>query len=723
MSWFDEQINTRKKSDEDILESAYFEMAKAVLGDGIGVSFSDSAITKNAVEEILKYYRIKINKTPKNLTVVEDQLEFHMHPHGFMRRRVELIDSWYKDSYGPLLATLKDGTPVALIPSSRGYYTYLDPKEGRRVVIDKKRASNISKDAFAFYRPFANSSMGVRDLIKYILSLVTKQDIVFILISYLLITMLGLLTPRFTNILVGTVITSHSARLLFAISVFMLCTSVASAFISVFRDLVNERLNSRISFCAESATMMRILSLPADFFKDYSAGELSNISGYVSLLCNSLANTFVTTTLQVVFSLAYISSIVRYASSLILPSVIFLLITMAFSLITSIMQMGLMEKQMKAHSEVAGLSYSLISGVEKIKLSGAEKRAFAKWGKAFAAEAAYTYNPPILIKINTVISLIITSVQTVVMYYITIKQGVSLAEYSAFNAAFGTMSGAFTGLLSMALFTANIKPVLEMVEPILKARPEIEAEKEVISRVSGAIKIENVSFKYHDEGPNVLSDFSLSIKPGQYVAIVGKTGCGKSTLVRLLLGFEKPDKGAIYYDNKDIKRIDLKSLRKNIGVVLQDGKVFSGDIFSNITISDPQLTLADAWLAAEVSGLADDIKNMPMGMNTMISEGTGGISGGQKQRLMIARAVAPKPKILIFDEATSALDNLTQKKVSDALDSMGCTRIVIAHRLSTIRNCDRIVVIDGGRIIEDGTYEELIETNGFFKDLVDRQRV
>jgi ABC-type bacteriocin/lantibiotic exporter with double-glycine peptidase domain len=207
------------------------------------------------------------------------------------------------------------------------------------------------------------------------------------------------------------------------------------------------------------------------------------------------------------------------------------------------------------------------------------------------------------------------------------------------------------------------------------------------------------------------------------VAIVGRTGCGKSTLVRLLLGFEKPQRGAIYYDGHDLNNIDPRSLRKKMGVVTQNGQLFHGDIFENITISAPQLSLDEAWAAAEIAGIADDIREMPMGMQTMISEGQGGISGGQKQRLMIARAVAPKPKILIFDEATSALDNVTQKQVSEALDALKCTRIVIAHRLSTIRNCDRILFMDGGRIAEQGTYEQLIAKNGKFAELVARQRL
>ena len=244
-----------------------------------------------------------------------------------------------------------------------------------------------------------------------------------------------------------------------------------------------------------------------------------------------------------------------------------------------------------------------------------------------------------------------------------------------------------------------------------------------MTRISGAVELNNVYFRYSENTPYIVNDLSLKIQPGEYIAIVGRTGCGKSTLLRLLLGFEKPEKGAIYYDGKDMNKLDMSSLRRRIGTVLQNGSLFQGDIYSNIVITAPELTLDDAWEAAEKAGIADDIRAMPMGMQTLISEGQGGISGGQKQRIMIARAIAPRPKILMFDEATSALDNKTQRQVSEALDAMGCTRIVIAHRLSTIRHCDRILVLDKGSIIEDGAYDELIEKDGFFADLVARQRL
>jgi ABC-type bacteriocin/lantibiotic exporter with double-glycine peptidase domain len=244
-----------------------------------------------------------------------------------------------------------------------------------------------------------------------------------------------------------------------------------------------------------------------------------------------------------------------------------------------------------------------------------------------------------------------------------------------------------------------------------------------VSNLGGGIEVSSVTFRYGPDLPYVLHDLSFSVKPGEYVGIVGKSGCGKSTILRLLLGFEEPERGSIFFGQHDVRHVDLRSLRRHIGTVMQDGKLFMGDIANNITIATPGATIDDAWKAAELAGIADDIRKMPMGMQTLVTEGSGGISGGQRQRIMIARAVCGDKRVLVFDEATSALDNKTQKHVSDSLDSLNCTRVVVAHRLSTVRHCDRILVLDEGRIAEEGSYDELIARNGLFAKLVERQRL
>ena len=378
---------------------------------------------------------------------------------------------------------------------------------------------------------------------------------------------------------------------------------------------------------------------------------------------------------------------------------------------------------MELSAKESSMSYAMISGIQKIRLSGAEKRAFARWAKLYAESVGFRYNPPVFLKLNTVIGMALTLAGNIILNYEAVKNGVTVADYYAFHVTYGMVSGAFMSLASVALTIADIRPLMDMAKPLLDAEPEISEGKQVVTRLSGGIELNNVSFRYRENTPYVLRNFSLKVRPGEYIAVVGATGCGKSTLMRLMLGFEKPQKGAVYYDGKDLETIDLKSLRSRIGVVMQDGKLFSGDIYSNIAISAPQLTMDGAWEAAKFAGIDEDIRNMPMGMHTMILEGNGGISGGQRQRLMIARAIAQRPRILMFDEATSALDNLTQKTVSESLDGLKCTRIVIAHRLSTIKQCDRVIVLEGGKIAEDGSYERLIAQNGIFAELVARQRL
>ena len=725
MGWFDEQIRDRKQNDDDAFAEAFANMASAVMGKKIEAVINDNrAVTKDAIDEILKYYHVKSREVPDNITDMNEQLEYLMRPNGIMRRTVKLDKGWQKGAIGAMLGELKEsGRVVALIPTGLSGYTYFDYETGKRKRVTRKNCDLLSDEAIAFYKPFPLKKIGISSLAVYILRTLSVSDFVMIGLATLALSLLGMISPVISKLLFGTVLASGSIRLLVSVTIFSVCVSVSTLLISAVKSMIEARIETKLNVSVDAATMMRVMSLPADFFKQYSSGELSNRASQVGPLCKMLASSVLSTGLTSVFSLVYISQIFIYAPSLVVPALAVILVTVLFSVISSFVQMKISTEQMELSGKESGMTYALITGIQKIKLAGAEKRAFARWGNLYAKSAKMTYNPPAFIKINSVISLAISLVGTIVMYGASLKSGISVSDYYAFNTAYGMVSGAFMSLAGIALTVAQIKPILTMVKPFFDALPEVSDGKQVLSRLSGGIELNNVSFRYSENMPNVIDDLSLKIRPGQYVAIVGKTGCGKSTLMRLMLGFERPQKGAIYYDGKDLERIDLRSLRRRIGTVMQNGKLFQGDIYSNIVISAPWLSQNDAWEAAEIAGIADDIRKMPMGMNTIISEGSGGISGGQRQRLMIARAVAPKPKILMFDEATSALDNLTQKKVSESLDALKCTRIVIAHRLSTIKQCDRIIVLDKGKIIEDGRYDELIAKNGFFAELVARQRL
>ena len=370
--------------------------------------------------------------------------------------------------------------------------------------------------------------------------------------------------PKLNFLLFGDIIAIGQNSALISIAVFMICVSISQILISCSQSLMLNKITTRINFMTESATFMRVLSLPPNFFRKYSSGELSSRVSYISSLVEQMLNMFLTTTLTSAFSLVYLSQVFQYAPALVVPSVIITLVTVGMSIATTLMQKKISEQQMELASKERGVSYSILSGVQKIKLAGAEKRAYAKWAKLFSKSSKLRYNPPIFLKLNSVLIMATTLIGNIVLYYFAIRSRVSIAEYYAFNSAYGMISGAFTSLAGIALQIATIQPTLKMIKPILDEEPEISENKKIVEKLNGNIKLDNISFKYSENSPYIFEDFSLDIKAGQYVAIVGKTGCGKSTLVRLLLGFEKPNKGAVYYDGKDINDLDKKSLISHI---------------------------------------------------------------------------------------------------------------------------------------------------------------
>ena len=724
MGIFDDQIRERKQGDQELFEDSILRMASAVVGqDAAGSMASERIVTKQAVDDILKFYRINPVDIPAQVTDPEEQLEYALRPHGIMHRMVALSPGWYRDAFGPLIAyRVSDGAPVPLFPQSYKGYWFRDAA-GRKTTVNAGNAADFALEARCFYRPLPLGKIGVRDLLTYMKQCLNAVDIALLVGISLLVTLVGMLLPPIVKVLTGYVASTGSYAVLWSTAAFLLCTALAQQLFTASREISVNRILTKTSVPVASAFMMRILSLPATFFRDYSAGELASRSMAAKTLVEIIVSNVLAVGTTAAFSLLYVTQIGAFAPALMWPAIAIIAATIAVMLITSIMQMRVTRQQMEYAAKENGKSFALIYGVQKVKLAGAEKRAFAQWARAYTKSAELQYNPPFFLKVSSAVSSAVTLAGAIVLYYLAATSGVSPSDYIAFFAAYGMVMGAFTSLAGVVQAIAQIGPYLDMMKPILEAEPEVAEDREIVTELSGRIELSGVRFRYSEDAPYVIDGMNLVVRPGEYVAIVGKSGCGKSTLVRLLLGFEKPEKGAIYYDGKDLASVDLRSVRRRIGAVTQDGGLFQEDIFSNITISAPGLSEEDAWEAAEIAGIADDIRAMPLGMRTMISEGSGGISGGQRQRLMIARAIAPKPRILIFDEATSALDNITQKQVSESLDALKCTRIVIAHRLSTIRNCDRILYLEGGRIVEDGTYDELIEKGGLFAELVERQRL
>ena len=724
MGWFDEQIEDRKRQERKLLADSYERLHLTVTGHKSGDSFLEGEDVNDALETLLKYFGIRERTIPRRLKGLEEKLDYLLSASDIMYRKVTLEPGWHVDAMGVMITKHKEsGAVITVMRGPAGNYLYRDPVTGRNVPVTKAEERRISDEAYCFYRPLPLRKITFKDLLLYMLDTISAWDIASFILVSLVIVLVGMVLPKLNHILMGEVVTYGSYQLLGAVMSFMLFATVGNFLLAIMRQLVLSRIRVKLTINVQAASMMRVLSLPAGFFKSYNSGELSQYLSYMNSLCTTLVDAIFSTAVTGVFSLVYIVQISNYAKSLVIPSLIVTVLTLALSLAANAVQAEINKEQMDLAARERGLTYALMSGIEKIRLSGAENRVFAKWIELYTRDADLKFNPPAVVKFNSVFTSAVTLIGTIVMYYIAVRTKVSVADYYAFNSAYAYISSAFSAIASVAVTAATVKPTLEILRPLLDAEPEKHDGRESVASITGNIELSHVTFRYEKEGRKILDDLSLRIPARQYVAIVGKTGCGKSTLLRLLLGFETPETGAIFYDRKDIQTLDLGSLRKCIGTVLQEGELFGGSIYENITISAPELGLKEAWEAAEIAGIADDIRAMPMGMSTVLQEGSGSISGGQKQRIMIARAVAPKPRLLLLDEATSALDNITQKQVSEALDRMKCTRVVIAHRLSTIRHCDRILVMDSGRIVEDGTYESLIEKGGAFAELVERQRL
>ena len=674
-----------------------------------------------AISALLKAMRIEMPEIPETTGLI-NILNVVSTSTGIMYREVNLPQKWYKDAAGPMIATLKDSNKtVFLIPSAFGGYHYSDPDTGKKIRINSKTATQLSNNALCFYRPLPQRQMNTKDLLRYMLKCLNAWDFISFALASAAITIVGLLTPTLNQILLGPVIQARSMWLLSAAASFLFFATLSTIFLTIIRNLMLTRIRNKLSINTGAASMMRLLSLPAPFFRAHSAGELNQDITNINTLCNTIVETFFSSAVTGLFSLVYLIQIFDFAPSLVWPSLTVTLLTVCITLITSKMQIKVDNEKLKANAKERGFVYSLISGIQKIRGFGVEEQAFEKWSNYYSKTSELTYNPPLFIRLSQVMITAVSLIGTLAMYLIAVKNNVSVADYYAFNASYGYISSAFTALSTLAISTATVKPILKLLKPLFDAVPESNSNAEVINELHGNIELQNITFNYSENAKSIFENLNLKINKGDYVAIVGHTGCGKTTLVRLLLGLEKPTQGKVLFDDKDIESISKNSLRQHIGTVMQDGKFFAGTIYDNIAISNPSLKPEYIWKAAEIACIAEDIKDMPMGMRTMIQDGGLSLSGGQRQRLLIARAIASYPSILIFDEATSSLDNITQQKITKALESLNCTRIVVAHRLSTIQKCNRILVLNNGKIAEEGTYSDLIEKNGIFKGLVEGQ--
>ncbi|HEX3527749.1 MAG TPA: NHLP bacteriocin export ABC transporter permease/ATPase subunit [Thermoanaerobaculia bacterium] len=643
-------------------------------------------------------------------------------------RRVILRDDWWRRDNGALVAFRapeadpKTRFPVALLPTSARSYVMVDPGEGTRTPVDAAVAETLSGDAYMLYPPLPERPVGLGDLVRMAFA-GRRRDLLTIVLMGLAGGMLGMLVPILTGQLFGGVIPAADRGQLLQIMLALLVSALAGGIFQVMRSLAVLRLGGKVDGTVQAAVWDRLMALPVTFFRRYTVGDLANRALGINAIRDLVTGDVLTLALAAVFSVFNFVLLFYYSWLLALCATGLVLILMAVTAGLVWLQLRHQRATLDLQGRIASLLFGLIHGIGKLRVAGAEPRAYARWAERFAEQRRHTLSAQRAANAQTAFNAVygvLTSLGIFAVVGLTSQQTLSVGQFLAFNAAFGQFLSAALSAVSIFSGVLAAVPSYERLRPILETVPEVDGSKAEPGELTGEIELSHISFRYHDQTPLVLDDVSLRAGPGEFIALVGPSGAGKSTCLRLILGFEKPTAGSIYFDGQDVAGLALQSVRRQIGVVLQSGRPMAGSIFSNI-VGSANLGIDDAWEAARAAGLEEDIKAMPMGMHTVVSEGAETFSGGQKQRILIARAMVHRPRILLFDEATSALDNRTQEIVSRSLERLKATRIVIAHRLSTIQNADRIYVVDGGRVVEEGTFQDLLQRGGPFARLAARQ--
>ena len=716
-----DQIEKRRR-----LEEAELNEALATGQSRLGFKGRHKAQPQNdtsALRQVLEALGVTDYELEENeMLTPEQQLTGILRPHGIMIRKIKLTGKWWRESVGPLLGHTQDGHLVALIPTSWNLgYTYRKTDGNVARVRTRDMREVITDEAIAFTQPLPLRRLRIRDLLHFSWSAVPFSNYIFVLLAALAVVLLGMFTPMANKLIFDTVIPTGDAADLMPICGLLLGATLGTVLITLTRDFYIDRVQDIMELHMQNAVMARTFLLSPKFFAKHPSGELSARLNNVTTLCKLINENIVGALLTAVLSIVYLVQLWIYGASLLLPALLILVLDALVMTLLYRRKSSLQTKYTQKASALSGMEYSMMAGIQKLKLTGSERRAFTRWMNHYTDASRLLYNPGFKSHLYPALLQLLNIGGMAWIYYFTLQNDVPTSDFIAFSSAFGMMTAAIGELNGIVDDVAMVRPLLESTQPILEEEPEVETKAMQVEDLFGSIEISDVSFRYDKDSPLIFDNLSLTITPGEYIGIVGKSGCGKSTLLRLLLGFETPQQGGIYYDNYDLSKVDKASLRRKIGTCLQSGSLFTGDLFHNITITAPWSSEDDAWEALRMACMEEDVRRMPMGLHTIVSEGGGGFSGGQKQRLLIARAIIGQPSILFFDEATSALDNISQKQVADNLAQLACTRIVVAHRLSTIRHCDRIIVLDQGRIAEQGTYDELMAQQGLFYQMSLRQ--
>ena len=545
----------------------------------------------------------------------------------------------------------------------------------------------------------------------------------------LLLVFPGVVLPVLSQVFMDKVIVGADMSWFRGVILFMAAAVLMQALLSFYSGALLQRLRSKMIMMSGYKFLSKLLRLPIGFFDQRYVGDLTGRADNNVSVCDFLAGDLADTALNIFSAVFFLVLLCVYSPLLTLIACAAAAINLVIAKLGADSISKTVMKQRQDSGRLAGAVCAGLSITGTLKASGAENEYTGRILGYSAKEAVTEQRLNRLQQIISVVPGVVTQLSSVGVLLagavLVIRGEFTVGMLLAFNSLYSSFSQPVDQLVGMVQKIQTVRADISRVQDINNygADPKFSstAVQKNTSKLEGRVELRDISFGYSTLEKPLVQGLSFRLNSGSSVAFVGPSGCGKSTLMKLLLGFESPVSGKIYYDGKDIESLDKRELRKKFGVVLQDGKLISGSIFENITITAPRATVKDVNAVAEAVGLKDDIDRMPMGLHTVLSEDCGTISGGQQQRILIARAIISKPSILFFDEATSALDNITQAMVCSSLEKLNATRIVIAHRLSTIMKCDRIIVLDGGKIAEQGTFDELMAANGLFSSLASRQ--
>lgn len=668
------------------------------------------------------------NYIKKNIKGLE-LLKYVLGRAGFRSRQILLEQDWYTSDAGVIFVEY-DGQWCLALPSSSSSYDLVLPKGDKKPFIAQDM-EKLRPEAYIVYPALPNHKLTPKEFLKIAAKMCWKRDYFDLILVSIVIGLIPILTPMITKTVFSDVIPTHDYQSLSTITQVLFVAACTTALLTIVRNVATYRIANHINMDLTSMLFSRLLALPIEFFKKYSVGELFNRFMSVEAVIGVINTSIVESLCNFLFSFWSLIMMCYYSWKLAAVAVGCLLVYMLLCGRIYKKLQSLQREAVKAENAKSSKTVQIFSGLARFRSSGNEEQAFYMWTQQFFKCQDFSSKINIRTRIISIINIVVPILTLMALYYMTsynmeeiAKSGkqedlLQVADFMAFFSAYSSFSGAVIGLVGTISTLLTVKPNMENMAPILEEETEVSDDRREADKLVGEIRLEHVSFSYGD-GPDIIKDLSLHIMPGEKVAFVGPSGCGKSTLMNIILGFEKPKTGTVSYDGYDISTLNAKSVRRQMGVVLQNGKLLAGSILDNI-IGGNNLTIDDAWDAARKVAFDKDIEDMPMGMHTVINDGSTTISGGQRQRLLLARSIVHKPVILLLDEATSALDNTTQAIVTESLEKMKCTQLIVAHRLSTIENADRIIVLKDGGIFEEGSFKELMEKDGLFAQMAKRQ--